>query len=213
MMKFRLSSVLLFFAIILFGCSSTPPSQPKASEAAQPAVKPPTLYTAKQCFDSMLGLAQRWQADAMPFHVESEWNTEATGQEGKATVWRAFFASPSRRTMKTLTCSGSRLLGAPAAGFTDSPEAPYSPDVPSLIFQPFAFVVDSDKAYAVTLDHGGKALIEKDPNQAIVYSLDWDRKTKQLTWAVYYGKNAAPDVRKGLCVVDAKTGAFIAAGK
>lgn len=207
---FTLRSLAVFlFSAILIGCSTSTTTQPEPA-AAPAAAKEPTLYTARQCFGSMVNLAQRWSPDALPFHMESELNSEATGQEGKATVWHAYFASPSRGTAKIFTCSGSRLSGA-VSGFSDTPESPYAANTPGLLFQPAAFVIDSDKAYAVTLDHGGQTFLKKDAKQPILYRLDWDNKKKQLVWWVVYGKSETD--RQGLCVVDAKSGAFISAGK
>ena len=202
-----LSAVLLL--TMLIGCSTTA-NQPASSEA-QPAPKQPTLYTAKDCFSSMVNLAQRWDPGAMPFHMESETNAEATGQDGKATVWRAFFGSRTRGTMKTFVCSGSYLPSAPARGFTDTTEAPYAANVPALMFQPSYFLTDSGKAFAATLDHGGSDLIKKNPKQPIIYSLDWDTKRKELVWLVIYGTSGAD--RQGLGVVNARTGAFLSAAK
>jgi hypothetical protein len=159
----------------------------------------------------MVNLAQRWQADALPFHLESELTTETTGQEGKSTIWRAFFASPSRGAMKSFVCSGSRLASSPALGYTSTQETAYAPNVPALMFHPSYFQYDSDKAYATTLEHGGAPLIKQDPKQPVLYLLDWDPKGKQLLWTVIYGKSQQD--RKGICVVNATTGAFVRAGK
>ena len=210
-MTLRFSAVLIALAIIV-GCSTTT-NQPSGGETApaKPAVKEPTLYTAKDCFGSMLNLAKRWDPGAMPFHMESEANAEATGQDGKTTVWHGYFASRTRGTMKAITCSGSYLPSSPARGFTDAPEAPYAPNVPGLMFDPSLFLIDSDKAYAATLDHGGSALIKKDPKQPVIFSLDWDPKKKEVQWLVIFGKTAAD--RQGLAVVNARTGAFVSAGK
>lgn len=207
-------TTLRFFAVfilvaILISCSTTP-NQPTSTET-QPVPKQPTLYTAKDCFSSMVNLAQRWDAGAMPFHMESETNAEATGQDGKATVWRGFFASRTRGTMKTVVCSGSYLPSAPARGFTDTAEAPYAANVPGLMFDPSLFLTDSDKAFAATLDHGGSDLIKKNPKQPIIYSLDWDAKRKELVWLVIYGTSGAD--RQGLGVVSARTGTFLSAAK
>jgi len=202
----------LLAVTLLCGCSSAPPAAaPKATPAVQPEVKPPELYSAKQCFSTLMNLAQRWQPDALPFHMESELNTEATGQGGKATVWRAMFASQNRGTMKSFVCSGSRLSSAPASGFTSTAEAAYPPNVPALIFDPSYFQTDSDKAYATTLEHGGSAMVKKDPQQPVIYILDWDPKQKVLLWTILYGKSQAE--RQGVCVVDATKGTFIRAGK
>jgi hypothetical protein len=209
MMPLRYFVVFLVLATLL-GCSTPTATQPEKTPIT-PVSKGPTLYTAKGCFTSMLNLAQRWSPDAMPFHMESEVNADATGQEGRATVWHAFFASRSRGTMKTVSCSGSRLPTSPALGFSDTPEMPYAANVPAAIFDPMSFQTDSDKAFAVTLEHGGAPLIKKDPQQPIIYLLDWDARKKQLVWWVVYGKSETD--RQGLCAIDAKTGAFMSAGK
>jgi hypothetical protein len=204
-------AAIILLVTILIACTppaATPPAATTPSPAEQ---KEPTLYTAKQCFSSMVNLAQRWQADALPFHMESELTTETNGQGGRSTIWRAIFASQSRGTMKSFVCSGSRLPSAPARGYTSSAESAYPPNVPALLFNPAYFQNDSDKTFATTLEHGGAALVKQDANQPIVYLLDWDAKQKALLWTVIYGKTQAD--RKGICVVNAATGAFIRAGK
>jgi hypothetical protein len=202
--------ILLIVLILLIGCSS------KTSQLSQPppvqaAARQPTLYTAKDCFSSMVNLAQRWDPGAMPFHMESEVNAEATGQDGKATIWRGFFASRTRGTMKTIVCSGSYLPSSPARGFTDTPESPFPSNIPALMFDPTYLQIDSDKAFALTLGHGGSELIKKDQKQPVIYSLDWEPKSKELQWLVIFGTSRTD--RQGLAVVDAKLGTFIGAGK
>ena len=207
---------MIFIMMMLANCTSTTSkpaatAQPGTAPASQPAQKEPVLYTAKQCFTSMANLALRWQADALPFHLESELTSEATGQEGKSTIWRALFASQARGAMKAFISSGRRLPSAPAAGFTSTAETAYAPNVPALMFHPSYFQIDSDKTFAVTLEHGGAAMIKQDAKQPIHYLLDWDPKKKELLWQVVYGNS--PLQRKGICVVNATTGAFIRAGK
>jgi hypothetical protein len=206
-------TVVLLVLITLVGCSSQP-AQPTGT--AQPAAAPApqketTLYTGKGCFNSMVSLAQRWQPDAMPFHLESDFNADATGQEGKATVWRGFFASRGRGMMKSFICSGSRLADAPPNGFSDTAETAYGGNVPALMFLPSYFLVDSDKAYAATLDHGGKPLIEKNAKQPVIYLLDWDPKKKELVWTVLFGKSQSD--RQGVALISARTGSFIGGAK
>jgi len=206
------AGVLMMMMILLAGCQSKP-AQPAAQPSAtpQPEKKEPALYTAKACFTSMSNLALRWQPDALPFHMESNLTTEASGQGGKSTLWRAFFASATRGTMKSFVCSGSRLPSSPAFGVTSTSESAYAPNVPALLFGPSYLQTDSDKAFATTLEHGGAALVKQDPNQPVVYLLDWDAKQKVLLWTVIYGTSLSE--RKGLGVVNAATGAFIRAGK
>jgi hypothetical protein len=210
--QFLISGIIATF-ISLAGCGSNPApaNQSAGAASAKAEVKSPTLYTAKPCFNNMLGLAQRWSPDALPFHMESQLTTEATGQNGTSTVWSAMFASQSRGTMKSFTCSGSRLSSAPAAGFTSSAESAYPSNVPALLFHPSYLQNDSDKAFATSLEHGGAALIKKNPNQAILYLLDWDARKRELVWTVIYGTSQAE--REGLCIINATSGAFITGGR
>jgi hypothetical protein len=207
----RLAAVAAIVLILttLTGCGTpTQPSQPAAAPTAQK--KEPVLYTGKQCLSSMQSLALRWQPDALPFHLESDLTTETTGQEGKSTMWRAFFASRNRGTMETFICSGSRLPANPY-GITSTTESAYAPNVPALMFESSYLQTDSDKAYATTLQHGGSDLLKKDPQQPVIYLLEWEPKQKALFWYVIYGKNQAE--RKGIGVINAATGAFVRAGK
>ena len=182
-----------------------------ASTTTQTQKKEPSLYTARSCFTRMADMAQRWSPDALPFHLESDLNPESTGQGGQVTVWRGLFASQTRRTFKTYTCSGSRLPDAPPMGVTASAEMPYSPNVPSLLFVPSYLQADSDKVFTTLQGHGGADLIKKDPKQPVMYLLTWDTKQKALLWYVTYGTSATD--RKGFAVVNASTGAFMRAGK
>jgi len=210
----RSQEIPIWIGIVLvlmleLGCGTSPSTQGNLSPPTQQ--KEATLYTAKQCFSSMVGLAQRWQPDALPFHMESELTTEATGQGGKASVWRAMFASESRGLMKSFVCSGSVVPFAPPRGYTSGAESAFPPNVPALIFDPAYLQSDSDKAFASSLEHGGNLLLNQDAKQPVTYLLDWDAKQETLLWTVIYGKSQGD--RKGLCVINAATGAFIRAGK
>ncbi len=201
--------------LMIVGCSSQSPTSsgntPTPTPSQTTAKKEPVPYTAKSCLSQMTGFAARWQQDALPFHMESGLNAESTGHDGKSTIWRAMFASPGRRTYRTFTCSGSRLLEEAPIGVTSSAETAYGPDVPPLIFQSVYLSADSDKAFALAQEKGGAKLLEKDPQQPVVYSLDWDPKHRQLLWSVIYG--TARNDSKGIGVIDASTGKFLRAAK
>jgi hypothetical protein len=158
----------------------------------------------------MASMAGRWAPDALPYHMESALNAESDGHDGKSTVWKAMFASATRRTYRVFTCSGSRLPDAPAIGVSATPEAPYSPNVPVLMFQPFLLNSDSDEVFKLAQDKGGAKLMEKNPKQPVIYLLDWDSRNKQLLWVVVYGESSKD--AKGRGVVDATTGKFLRAG-
>jgi hypothetical protein len=159
----------------------------------------------------MANAAARWQPDAMPVHMESNLNAESTGRDGKSTVWRAMFASTTRRSNRTFTCSGSRLKEEAPIGVTVSAEIGSSPDMARSMFQPMLLIVDSDKAFATAQENGGAKILEKNPQQPILYSLDWDGKRRELVWGIMYGSSRSDS--KGVGVVDATTGKFLRAGK
>lgn len=208
---FGLASVFLT-AVIVVACSSAPTSSSSPAPPPPPSEKKePALYTGKSCLSQIASSAARWQPDALPVHMESGLNAESNGHDGKSTIWRAVFASAGRGTNRTFTCSGSRLKEEPAIGVTASAETASSAVMNRAMFQAYLLTVDSDKAYAVAQEHGGKAFLEKDPAQPVFYTLDWDAKNKELVWAVRYGTSVTDS--KGFGVVDASTGKFLRAGK
>lgn len=199
--------LVLSVAVFMFvGCNSTPANQAKTEKAAPPEKKEPSLYTAQQCFPRMSDQALRWSSDARPFHLESSINKEANGQDGKATIWRASFASMARQKLRTFTCSGSRLADEAPYGVSSSAETAMTSNAAAGMFDRSSLQVDSDSAFKVTQEHGGSTLTKKNASQEVMYVLDLDPKGKQLVWYVLYGR---PPETKDRGVVDATTGKFV----
>src|SRR5258708_27391812 len=160
-LAFALSVISL--AILTAGCSSTEdkPKEATSTSAAQPQ-KEPVLYTGREAFNRMMGLALKWSPDAQPARLESVLTAETTGQDGKATVWRGLFASPSRRSVTTIICSGSRRPDAPPFGVsTEGTARSYHADAANFVFLPLLLKTHTDKAFPITRDHGGAALLTK----------------------------------------------------
>lgn len=211
--RFAIGIVIVFVSVmIVTACGPSNTSSPGTATqtSTPPPKKEPVLYTGKSCLSQMAGMAARWQPDALPYHMESEVNTESDGHDGRSTVWHAMFASASRRAYRVFTCSGSRSPQAPPLGVTSTPESAYSPNVPQLLFQFYQLNTDSDQAYTLTQEKGGAKLLEKDPKLPVVYLLDWDSKNKQLLWVVVYGQSSKEAKGKG--VIDATSGKFLRAG-
>jgi hypothetical protein len=201
-------------AVLTAGCGSTEnnggPEKPASPAPSQS--KEPVLYTGQEAFNRMMGLALKWSADAQPARLESVLTTETTGQNGKSTVWRGFFASPRRRSVKTIVCSGSRRPDAPPFGVSaEGSEGAYNADAANLAFLPLLVKTDTDKAFEITRQHGGDAILKKNAQQPITYLLLKDRKQNVPVWYVIYGTSEKD--RKGISVINATTGAFISAGK
>jgi len=199
--------------LVLAGCGSR--SSPSASGTTgetrtpePPQAKEPVLYTGQEAFTRMMGNARRWTVDAVPVHLESELTSEANGQGGKSAVWRAYVASPSRNKVKTFVCSGSRLPDAPPWGVSwASIDRPLIAQFAALVFEPLLFKIDSDRAYSVALQHGGAALLKKNPKQPVTYVLEWNPKDRVLIWHVIFGPKLAD--AKGVGAINATTGIFI----
>jgi hypothetical protein len=206
--------VIVLFSVIILSCSASLQPAPPTTTAATKPVGPekPVLYSAQEAFTRINGFARKWSADAMPIHLTSELTSEANGQDGRATIWRAMFASPSRGTIKGFVCSGSRLPNAPALGTTAAgAESPLSGDLRALMFEPFLFKTDSKEAFEVTLKNGGDKVLKTDAKRHINYVLEWDRKNNAPLWYVVYGDSMKDN--KDIGVVNATTGAFLRAKK
>ncbi|MGD0416161.1 MAG: hypothetical protein ABSA80_12455 [Terriglobales bacterium] len=216
MKLYRLAFALSVISAVILsaGCSSenTPSTPAQPAAAAQPEKKLPVLYTGQEAFNRMLGLAMKWAPDAAPARVESVLTSETTGQDGKSTIWRGYFVSPSRRSTKTFVCSGGRQPDAPPFGVSpEGAEGAYNAQSASLVFSQYLLKTDTDKAFEVAQQHGGDAIVKKDAKQPITYVLLKDKKLNVPVWYVIYG--ASESDRKGIGVINATTGAFISAAK
>lgn len=219
MKLYRLAFALsvISVSILTIGCSSSEnaskeTASAKPATAAPPENKEPALYTGQEAFNRMMGLAIKWSPDAQPARLESVLTAESTGQNGKSTIWRGYFASPLRRSTKTIVCSGSRRPDAPPFGVSaEGREGAYNADAANLAFLPLLVKTDTDKAFAIAQEHGGDAILKKNAQQPITYVLLKDRKRNVPVWYVIYGSSETD--RKGIGVINATTGAFVSAGK
>jgi hypothetical protein len=203
-------------AILMAGCSSTE-DKPKEGTSETPATAPPqnkapVLYTEQDALNRMMGLALKWSPDAQPARLESVLTTETSGQDGKSTIWRGYFVSPTRRSTKTIVCSGSRLRDAPPFGVSaEGNEGAYNADAANLAFLPLLLKTDTVQAFAIAQQHGGDAILKKDAQQPVTYVLLKDRRLNVPVWFVIYGTSETD--RKGIGLINATTGAFVSAGK
>lgn len=195
---------------LLVSCSSDKKAGSEAASqpAAKPAVKEARYETARVAFQKMFLAARLWAPDVRPFRLQSQFSPDAPVAEGKASLWRASFASPAKRMMKLFAWSGMVGPDAPEQGISFSAEDSWSASNSST--QPFdiAFLkVDSDKAYDVAQKNGGDKLTKKDPTQPVIFLLAWDASKNQLVWHVIYGEN--PNEAKLRIAVDATAGEFL----
>jgi hypothetical protein len=191
---------------LLAGCSSQP-GKP-AGEPAKPAVKEPEYETGRTAFQKLYVAARGWARDAQPYRLDSQITQDWNGKDGKSAVWRAAFGSAAQRGIKPYTWSGSNAPDAPERGISPGTEDSYNPNNASTRVFDIAFLkIDSDKALETALKHGGDKLMQKDPNQPVLYALDWNGGENALVWHVMFGTSRNDS--KLTVMVNASTGAFV----
>ncbi len=200
-------ALTIAMAAVLAGCSSSPTPGEKPAEA-KPEPPKTELLTGRVAFQKLFVTARSWAPDAQPFRLESEAVKQAPGTDGKAGVWRGYFASASKRALKPYIWSGISAPDAPERGINPGTEDTFNPSNTSTRPFDFAFLKsDSDNAFEVAQAHGGKKLVDADPQQPVKYTLVWNPSTNELLWRVIYGTSEMD--AKLRVAVDASTGTFL----
>lgn len=197
-------AISVAFLILLAGCTS----EPTKPVETKPEPKGPELETGHPAFQRTYISARGWKPDSQPYRLESTVTSDGNGHDGQSAVWRGSFASPSARSEKSFTWSGSAANGAPERGVNPGIEDTYSPSNASTQVFDMAFLkVDSDKAFETAQKHGGDKILEKAPDTPVIYICDWNHNTNELVWHVIYGESR--DNSKLRVAVNASTGEFI----
>lgn len=184
-------------ALAIWGCddAAQKPAQPKTNQ----------FETGRVGLQKMIPAARLWTPDAAPVSLASTVTTETNGRDGKSALWRATFASVQRRKSEPFLWSG--LVSAQHKvdhGIEDT----YNPGNRSMQTWDLNYLkVDTDKALEIAQQHGGKALLENDPHQAVMYLLDFDATSHQLRWHVIFGDSES--TAKLTVLVDASSGLFL----
>jgi hypothetical protein len=200
-MKPFLPALLLLAA--LAGCSSNQKSGSQ-TPAPSPTPKPTEAETGRIAFQKMYIQARYWTPDAQGFLLESQPTKEISGIGGTSAVWSAHFGSRARRTAKAFVWSGTDAEDAPSRGTSPSSEDSFSPNNSSTQTFDIGFMkADSNQAFNVAQEHGGKALLDKDATVPVSYRAQWSSRDNTLNWQVIYGNS------KLIVAVDAATGQFI----
>jgi len=195
---------VLATAFLLAGCDQGTQSV-SADKSTQPTT--PQTESGRFALQKMIPAAHMWSSDAQPIMLQSEVLKNTDGRDGKAGFWRATFASPGRGKAEPFTWSGMSSSDSPR-GVNHGTEDTYNAANRSMRSFDLNFLkVDTDKAYEVAQQHGGKQLMEKDSKQTVRYLLDFDAMAGQLRWHVIYGTSESTSHLTVL--VDASSGAFL----
>jgi hypothetical protein len=199
-------NTLLAATLALTACNSSTP--PKTVQAPKPA----EYLGGREAFQMLYVAAHSVAGDVEPYRMESRYTKGSPAGEGKSGLWRADFASPSKKLSKTFSWSGLTGPDAPEPGVSHGADDTYNPaNTTTHIFATQFLKVDSDEALKVAQRHGGEKLTSADPAQPIFYMLDFDARKNQLVWHVIYGSSQYD--AKLTVSVDATSGSFLAEEK
>lgn len=189
----------MIFVFAMAACSSQPSKNESSSATPQkPAeIKPSDTETGRVALQRLYTTSRGWGGDTQPVSIESQNYKHAggnpnapLGHDGKAAIWRGLFASDSRRMMKTYMWSGLSGPDAPSPGITPGNEDPFSPGNSSTHpFQIAYLKIDSDQALETAQKHGGAALLKKNPDMPVNFTLGWESRVGGLVWHVLYGQS------------------------
>jgi hypothetical protein len=198
----RFPAALLGGILALTACTSSAP--PKAA----PAAKPAEYISGREAFQQLYVSAHAVAGDVKPYRMESSYTKGSPANEGKSGLWRADFASASKKLSKSFSWSGLAGPDAPERGVSHGSDDTYNPgNTSTQVFDPQFLKTDSDAAFKVAQQHGGEKLTGANPSQPVFYTLDFDTRNNQLIWHVIYGSSrydAKLDVS-----VDATSGMFV----
>ena len=190
---------------LMTGCSS---ETSKPAQTEKPQAKTAELVSGRTAFQKLYVAARGWARDAQPYRLESSVTADSKGRDAKSALWRAFFGSAERKSLKPYVWSGADIPDGLSRGISPGTEDTYNPSNASTQVFDIAFLkVDSDKALEVAQKHGGDKILEKIPDIPILYMLDWSRATNELIWHVIYGNSR--DDAKLKVEVNASNGDFI----
>jgi hypothetical protein len=193
----------LFAAILaLTACnSSAPPPVAKT-------VQPPQYLSGREAFQELYVAAHSLAGDVKPYHLGSTYTKGSPALEGKSALWRADFASPSKKLSKSFSWSGLTGPDAPESGVSHGPDDTYNPaNTSTSVFDTQFLKVDSDQAFKIAQQHGGEKLTNADPSQPVFFTLDFDPRQSQLIWRVVYGSSQY-DAKLNV-MIDATSGHFL----
>ena len=136
---------------------------------------------------------------------------DSKGHDGKSAVWQAWFASATVRLSKPYVWCGTNASDV-ERGISWGGEDSYSPTNTSTRAFDAAFLkADSDVAFQVALKHGGAKLLETDPDQPVMYLLEWDAQVNAPTWHVIFGDSRT--TYKLSVLVNGSSGEYVRAEK
>jgi hypothetical protein len=157
--------------------------------------------TGREALQSIMTAANQWSPDADAIRLFSGTCRKAP-REGVCGEWRAVVVSLAKKKSGAFYWRGGAV---PQGDLSDS-ELPYKESG----IQISKIKADSDAAFRIAEEHGGRPLLEKNPATEVRYAMMWDKSVKQLIWLVFYDiKGTDISSAKLHVAANAETGGFL----
>ncbi len=185
---------LVWVGVLLsVGCTSTPSQPPEKGSV--------DWITGREGLQSIMRSVKEWSPDAEVIRLYSGICKKAP-HEGVCDEWRTVVLSPSQKKSTGFYWRRGSV--------TQSEVTDYVPKDKQLSVEVARINADSDAAFRMAEDHGGKPLLEKNPETEIRYAMMLDKRVGQLVWLVLYDINGTDFSTAKLHVaINAETGQFI----
>lgn len=201
-MKTKIMRQGIAVLLLVLGCLAAGCEDNTKAPGSETQKKTNEFETGRFALQKMIPSARLWAADAQPIELRSYPTSESNGQGGKSANWRVVFGSRGRGKSEPFTWTG--MADAPQK-IDHGVEDTFNPNNRSTQAFDLNFLkVDTDKAFTVAQEHGGKKITDHDPKTEISYLLEWNAQSNELIWHVIYA-----DQSKMTVLVDATTGAYL----
>lgn len=191
------------FALLLAGCASKPPAEPKK-------VEPPKPVTGLTGVFRMYQMARTWAPDAMPLRAQSVNIPDPKSEGGKAGVWVATFVSESRGKQRNFSWSAVEGEGYHKDVFAQQEQAWAGPTRAARPFRIEALKTDTDKAWDVAVSKSADYM-KKNPDMPVFFVAEWTDRYPNPTWRVVWGESISKSSYS--IYVDTTSGQYVATGR
>jgi len=197
----RSAGAAVLALLLVAGCSQSS-SSPDSSVAAATAT-PPQPITARTALGPIYKSALAWTSDVQLLSLKPKDVPGFKNEAGKAAMWEALVASPSKRQRRTYSYSIAAVAPGIHKGTDSTPPMPWAGvtrDVMPIDLS--IFTIDSDAAYQAA-NHEAVDWLKKNPDKPLSsLEIETTSKFSSPVWYVQWGDKKAGYI----ALVDAASG-------
>lgn len=189
-------------AIVLTGCSDSPPPAAKQAEA------PPAPVSGRQAFQYLYGSSRIWAPDSMPLTIRSLHAPGVPPGKGTAGAWEVVFVSQTNARARTYTWSAVEAEGLHKGVFPGQQES-WHGGGPNQPFSPALLKVDTTEALEESTKSASAYVNKPGQRPPVDYMLEYETATRfpNPIWRVMWGGSVSS--AEYTVTVDATTGKVV----